>query len=886
LLRHTSKKQLVKNCFTLLLALLVLTNAFSKPVNESTAKMAAQSFLKYKSKSPALQSLTDANLQLAYQTFSKTGLIKDSATLFYVFNVAAAKGFVIVSGDDNAMPVLAYSDEHDFDSKKIPVSVAKWLEGYKSQLRTILGNTVQQNSAATSAWEELLNPSNISKNREQNAVVVAPIMQTKWDQSPYYNAFCPTDYDYQQQTVTGCVATAMAQIMKRWNYPANGAGFHSYNTQKYGTLSANFGSTGYQWNAMPNMVNSANSAVATLMYQVGVSVDMNYGVGETGGSGAYVINAQSPVINCAEYAFKTYFGYDKTLQGIERKNYSDAQWITLLKTELNANRPVLYAGFGSGGGHCFVTDGYDDNNYFHFNWGWSGAYDGYFTINALNPGGVGTGGGSGGFNSGHQAVIGIKPGDGSGGGGTGTDVTDLRLYDDIVVSTNTQSNAVKMYYAEAFKVTAAIGNYGTKSFSGDYCAAIFDADGYFVDFVDSATLTLPSLKGGVFEFSSDGLFSVLPGTYQVGIFYRPTGGQWVLVADNSEYHNLKQLGVVNGNDIEMYSDMTVTPGLTLIKGQPASVRLNILNDGTSNFLGNYNVGLYNLDGSFVQTINTVTESQGLPPGYAYVSPFLNFSTSAITAEPGTYLLAVQHKRNGSTSYELTGSSYYHNPIKVTVKAPAIQPDIYEVNNTPAQAKALPAGFTGNTASVKTTGSNCHVGSDYDYYKIELPAGYNYSISARLHDAYNSSNGTAYTLDALFSDSIAIAGSRWSDAYDDVSPGAVSLLGGGTIYFKVSPYFTGEIGTYLLDVTVTREQAAISIYTFTGNGNWDNAANWLNGAKPPTTLSSGQEIIINPQVGGECILNVSQTVPAGAKFTVKPNAKFRVVGGLKVTKTGG
>jgi hypothetical protein len=411
------KSKLVKKIFTLLLVLLAFTQGFTKPVSEKTAKMAAQSFLKYKSKSPVLSSLPDANLQLAYTTFSKNTMQKDSATLFYVFNAAAAQGFVIVSGDDNAMPVLAYSDGQNFDPKKIPVSVAKWLEGYKSQLRTIAGNAMQQNSAATSAWQELLDPAKITDSMGQNAVVVAPIMQTKWDQSPYYNAFCPEDYEYQEQTVTGCVATAMAQIMKRWNYPANGAGFHSYNTQKYGTLSVNFGSTSYQWGAMPNSINSANTPIATLMYQVGVSVDMNYGVAETGGSGAYVINAQSPVTNCAEYALKTYFGYDKTLKGVERVNYSDAQWLTLLKTELNASRPVLYAGFGSGGGHCFVTDGYDDNNYFHFNWGWSGAYDGYFTINALNPGGVGTGGGTGGFNSGHQAVIGIKPGDGSGGGG-------------------------------------------------------------------------------------------------------------------------------------------------------------------------------------------------------------------------------------------------------------------------------------------------------------------------------------------------------------------------------------------------------------------------------------------------------------------------------------
>jgi hypothetical protein len=155
----------------------------------------------------------------------------------------------------------------------------------------------------------------------------------------------------------------MAQIMKFWNYPATGSGFYSYNHPTYGTLSANFGNTTYQWNSMPNSVGAWNEAVATLMYQVGVSVDMNY---SPSSSGAYVISAASPVTACSEYALKTYFGYRNTLQGIQRINYDETQWVSLLKNELNAGRPVLYAGFGSGGG-------------------------------------------SGGYNSGHQAVIGIEP---------------------------------------------------------------------------------------------------------------------------------------------------------------------------------------------------------------------------------------------------------------------------------------------------------------------------------------------------------------------------------------------------------------------------------------------------------------------------------------------
>jgi len=139
----------------------------------------------------------------------------------------------------------------------------------------------------------------------------------------------------------------------------------------------------YNWNSMPLSVTGPNTAVATLMYQCGVSVDMNYGVSSTGGSSAYVISSQSPVQNCAEYALKTYFVIRvfKALPVLPISNKTD--WINLLKTELDAGRPVLYAGFGSGGGHCFDCDGYDANDYFHFNWGWSGQFDGYFDVDAL-----------------------------------------------------------------------------------------------------------------------------------------------------------------------------------------------------------------------------------------------------------------------------------------------------------------------------------------------------------------------------------------------------------------------------------------------------------------------------------------------------------------------
>jgi hypothetical protein len=771
----------MKRIYTLLVLLLLFGISYGKHIDENTAKNIGQAFVSGKTDATGLKSAS--GFQLVYSAKSASvnpGSSEQPATLFYVFNVAQS-GFVIVAGDDNFTPVLGYSDNGAFEPEHIPQNVAKWMEGYKNEIRTLLLNNVKATPEIIHQWEELKNGALKNSSGDNSAGSVAPLMKTTWDQSPYYNAMCPGG------SVTGCVATATAQIMKYWNYPATGSGFHSYNHSSYGTLSANFGGTTYDWNSMPNSVNAANSAVASLMYQVGVSVDMDY---SPESSGAYVISAQSPVTNCAEYALKTYFGYKSSLKGVQRSSYTQAQWLALLKAEFDASRPVLYAGFGSGGGHCFVADGYDNNSYIHFNWGWGGAYDGFFIITALNPGGVGTGGGTGGFNSGHQAVIGIEP------PATQVQMYSLALYDYVTPS------ASSIYYGQAFTVTTNVENSGTATFSGDYTVAVFDNAYNFVDFVE--TKSGYSLQSGYvysnkLVFSTTGLLSMLPGKYYAGIFYRPAGGNWVQVSDKGSYTNLSPITVTNPNDIELNSAISIFPGSTLIKGSAVSANLNIVNDGTATFTGKYAVDLYNLDGSWAQALGEISENAGLAPRYTYNSPYLTFS-STITVEPGTYLMAVMHNPTGG-KWELTGSSYFQNPVKVKVVAAPIISDKYENNNSVEQAYNLPVSFIGNSSTQNTSGSNCHITTDNDFYKVVLPSGYKYTITPRIHDSYNSGNGETYSLDGLFSYST--DGSTWSEAFDDVMPGSITLNGGGTLYFHVAPYFAGETGTYLLGLTLTR-----------------------------------------------------------------------------------
>ncbi len=777
------------------LLLLSCITAFAKQIDEQTAKRVGQHFIASETKAAALQR-SGGDLQLVYTSASRA--VSPAARVapevfYYVFN-AGAQGFVIVAGDDNVVPVLGYSDQGAFDPDNIPDNARKWLESYKNQIRYTITHNLQAGPEIQQAWARYQNGG--TPDHPGKTTAVSPLVQTKWNQAPHENVSCPGG------SVTGCVATAMAQIMKFWSYPATGAGFHSYNHQSYGTLSANFGATTYNWSAMPNTINGSNrNEVAKLMYHCGVSVEMNY---SPSASGAFVINSMSPIQHCAEYALKTYFRYKSSLQGVDRYYYTKSQWISMLKTELNAGRPVLYAGFGSGGGHAFVCDGYDNNSYFHFNWGWGGAYDGYFAVDALNPSGVGTGGGTGGFNYDQQAIIGIEPPSGGGGPAIG----DLTLSQPVY-----SSPSGTMYYGQSIEVSMNVVNNSSTVFQGDYCAAVFDGN-TLIDSIEvkrGYTLQPGNTHPTSITFQAPVMNSMVPGmTYNIAILYRPTGGNWTQVSQGN-FQNPIQMDVIYAAPIEVSSPIITTPGTTLTQGEPVSVNVNFANEGASTFFGKLAVGICKYDGAIIQIIDSYDETNGLPVGYQYQHPYLTLSANSVSAPPGSYLLVAIYQESGTPNWWIAGSTFEQNPIRITVQSPPIQPDIYEVNNTAAQAYNLPLTFSGNTAAKSTTGSNFHIGTDNDFYKIDLPAGYNYTIKAGLHDQ---GNNASYTADALFSYST--DGVSWSDIYDEDIPSDIVVNGGGTVHFHVAPYFSGATGTYLLEMSITRNDA-MDVSENTGKG---------------------------------------------------------------------
>lgn len=364
--------------------ILAVSSAFAKPVSSKTARKVAENFYKINS-NIAIQSMT-----LYHTEYSASGV-----AVYYVFNINNAEGFVIVTADDVAEPILGYSTEGGYVIPEKGTTIGNWLLKRDEEIEFLQKSNAVAEAKVSSHWATYLNE-NVSSKLIGNstASVVAPLVQTKWNQSPFYNAMCPGG------SVTGCVATAMAQIMRYWKYPMHGTSQSSYNAGSYGTLSANYGTATYNWANMPLSINTNNSDVALINYHCGVSVEMNY---SPSGSGAWVCAADNSV--CAENSYKTYFNYDPTtIQGLIRANYDDASWLTIIKGDLDIGRPVQYVGWDpspSGGGHTWVCDGYDANDFLHMNWGWGGASNGYYSINNMNP--------SYNFSDGHEAVVGIVP---------------------------------------------------------------------------------------------------------------------------------------------------------------------------------------------------------------------------------------------------------------------------------------------------------------------------------------------------------------------------------------------------------------------------------------------------------------------------------------------
>ncbi len=354
----------------LLLVLSVATSItlFADHVNRNTARKVAKNFLYEKGSFVWDCSFGDL---LVNDEF----VLKDGETsLIYVFNFSD-KGFVLVSADDATHPVPAYSLKESFTGEKIPPQLNSLLKHYKDQILEAISGKVTSTPQIKSEWERLKaeDPKKLNPSKLENTV--GPFLTSTWDQSPYYNGLCPDGEIGQAHT--GCVATALGQILYYFRYPETGTGSYTYSCENYGELSADFGAATYKYEEMVDALNDPNDAVAEMLFHLGVSVDMDYG---PDGSGMWNHSAAN--------SLKNYFKYDPNTQYVFRDSTS-MDWDSLLYDHLDRNIPMYYAGWhetDTSYGHAFICDGYQDD-YFHFDWGWGGSYNGYFMNDDLYPGG-------------------------------------------------------------------------------------------------------------------------------------------------------------------------------------------------------------------------------------------------------------------------------------------------------------------------------------------------------------------------------------------------------------------------------------------------------------------------------------------------------------------
>lgn len=342
-----------RNFILLTITMLSLGFVTAQPVSQSEALSVAEQFLAKQQKSVR---------QCAHV------VCKNADTLLYVYN--ADNAFVMIAGDKHMPPVLAFSDRQLYNDADVIPPVKMWMEQYCRQMEALKTLDVPEDPA----WQKLENRGMLFRE----GASVAPLMKSHWGQGTFYNYYCPRDYEGENnRVVTGCVATALAQLIYYYRFPDYGIGTYSYIDSTYGEQFADYANTHYDYSAMCDEPTSINTAISTLMYHCGVGVDMVYG---PDGSGMYN--------HSAAYVLRTYFKFSPETQYVFRDS-TNLDWDSLIVTHLHRNMPLYYAGWSTPNvnGHGFICDGYrmvDSNYYYHFNFGWDGSYDSYFYTNALN----------------------------------------------------------------------------------------------------------------------------------------------------------------------------------------------------------------------------------------------------------------------------------------------------------------------------------------------------------------------------------------------------------------------------------------------------------------------------------------------------------------------
>ena len=587
-----------------LCALLLCFQANAEKVENVTAASVGQFFM---SQTLGVNS-NDVHLNTVYTAVDAAN---PAEALYYVFNINQQQKFVIVSANDIATPILGYSLQGIYDPNNLPPNFETWMNSVAEAIGQGIQQGVEANEQITAEWASLLEHDVNYFIQRAGERAVEPLITTKWDQGDPYNQQCPLYGSV--KCMTGCVATAMAQVMKYHAHPESGTGtIPAYTTTTYSiSVPAITLGTPYNFNDMGGTsptTTSAKENVARLMYHCGASVKMNYGPSE---SGAYTTDAGK--------ALTTFFKYDKSMRMQDRSYYSNEQWIALLKQELDANRPMYHNGSGSAGGHAFVCDGYNNSNMFHFNWGWSGYGDGYFSVTPLSS-----------FPNNNNVFVGQK-----------ADAGGAQSYQiDMYHNTNLMSTVTSVQPMQTFSVSAQFYNSGYADVSGNMQGAIGLYQGSNL-IVMMGTRNLSGLQAGYYFTSAQSFSCQIPsgtatGNYTIRALIKTSTSDWEVARASFGYKTELPLQVTpktytitaqaeTGGSIDPQGNIQVGEGESktfTFKANSGYVISKVLIDG-------YNNPTAVADGSY--TFSNVTADHSITVRFEQIT----YAITATAGENGT-----------------------------------------------------------------------------------------------------------------------------------------------------------------------------------------------------------------------------------------------------------
>lgn len=592
----------------------------------------------------------------------------------YVFNVGNREGFVIVSPDDRTEAILGYSDSGDLNPDNMPDNMKAWLQGYADEI----------------AWAERhhITASATATQRAHRAVktAIAPLVTTHWNQDEPYNNQCPPFFSY-GQSVTGCVATAMAQVLY---YTAKTGGATSSATSKdipaY-TCRRNWTGDGHisvpaipagttlNWSMMKdtyasNETGDAAYAVATLMKVCGASVGMDYSTAINGGSTSSGANIPN--------ALKNYFTFiSPTATIAERSQYSYRNWIDLIYNELSQRRAIIYSGQSTGGGHTFVCDGYQDEDYFHINWGWGGKSDSFFKLSALDSKQQGIGGSSSedGYNTGQNAIVGMQLT-----GGTGT---VLKNATGINLTLNSISvPKYEMTTDETLDITFNVTNNNSVDYDGEVGIWIFkdiagDGKMFYIPAGESKDCVVP------FKPKSTGTYKITA--------YKPVANASFTTIDHTKFVNIN---VTEGSGTAAKDDVELSLGDPVVENTESYQLYGNLFKATIRLTNNSTEKDYR--GQFLWLVIPSSYSGG------------TYNSVTVTVPKGDYIdvpIQVDGLNMNEAGYKLY-IAYIYNGVKCknvdipgeTIYGYALRPAIITLNADGTKTVTKPSGTTFNTPS--------------------------------------------------------------------------------------------------------------------------------------------------------------------------------------------